>query len=104
MSLAGVLAMQPKILLLDEPLASLDPASAREALLAFRQLADEGLAVMIVEHRVEDVLAIHPERVIYMEDGEITYQGSPAGLSQVVDYHKIKLPAEDILARAKNEP
>ena len=103
-ALAGVLAMQPKILLLDEPLASLDPASAREALLAFRQLADEGLAVMIVEHRVEDVLAIHPERVIYMEDGEITYQGSPAGLSQVVDYHKIKLPAEDILARAKKEP
>ena len=103
-ALAGVLAMQPKILLLDEPLASLDPASAREALLAFRQLADEGLAVMIVEHRVEDVLAIHPERVIYIEDGEITYQGSPAGLSQVVDYHKIKLPAEDILARAKNEP
>lgn len=103
-ALAGVLAMQPKILLLDEPLASLDPASAREALLAFRQLADEGLAVMIVEHRVEDVLAIHPERVVYMEDGEITYQGGPAGLSQVVDYHKIKLPAQDILARAKDAP
>ncbi len=103
-ALAGVLAMQPKILLLDEPLASLDPASAHEALLAFRQLADEGLAVMIVEHRVEDVLAIHPERVVYMEDGEVTYQGDPAGLSQVVDYHKIKLPAQDILARAKDAP
>ncbi len=59
---------------------------------------------MIVEHRVEDVLAIHPERVVYMEDGEVTYQGDPAELSQVVDYHKIKLPAQDILARAKDAP
>jgi energy-coupling factor transport system ATP-binding protein len=59
-ALAGVLAMKPRILLLDEPLASLDPASAHEALQIFRQLADEGLTVMIVEHRVEDVLAISP--------------------------------------------
>ncbi|HOE34202.1 MAG TPA: ABC transporter ATP-binding protein [Anaerolineaceae bacterium] len=103
-ALAGVLAMQPKILLLDEPLASLDPASAREALLAFRQLADEGLAVMIVEHRVEDVLAIHPERVVYMEDGEIVYEDEADGLTRVVDYHKIKLPAPAILERAKDEP
>jgi len=66
-ALAGVLAMQPKILLLDEPLASLDPASAREALYLFRELADEGMTIMIVEHRVEDVLAINPERVVYME-------------------------------------
>jgi energy-coupling factor transport system ATP-binding protein len=103
-ALAGVLAMQQKILLLDEPLASLDPASAREALLAFRQLADEGLAVMIVEHRVEDVLAIHPERVVYMEDGEIVYEDEADGLTRVVDYHKIKLPAPAILERAKDEP
>ena len=52
--------MDPKILLLDEPLASLDPASAHEALQVFRDLADEGYSVMMVEHRVEDVLAIHP--------------------------------------------
>jgi energy-coupling factor transport system ATP-binding protein len=103
-ALAGVLAMKPKILLLDEPLASLDPASAHEALQIFRQLADEGLSVMIVEHRVEDVLAIKPERVIYMDEGEITYQGDREGLLQAVDYTRIKLPAEIVIERAKNDP
>ncbi|MDF1518914.1 MAG: ABC transporter ATP-binding protein [Brevefilum sp.] len=103
-ALAGVLAMKPRILLLDEPLASLDPASAMEALKIFRQLADEGLSVMIVEHRVEDVLAIKPERVIYMDEGEITYDGDRQGMMEVVDYTRIKLPAEVVLRRAKNEP
>jgi len=100
-ALAGVLAMEPDILLLDEPLASLDPASAREALLAFRELADEGLSIMIVEHRVEDVLAIHPEKVLYMDDGKIIYSGDTSGLMEAVDYSRIKLPAEVIAQRAK---
>ncbi|MBW6466559.1 MAG: energy-coupling factor ABC transporter ATP-binding protein [Brevefilum sp.] len=103
-ALAGVLAMNPRILLLDEPLASLDPASAHEALQIFRQLADEGLTVMIVEHRVEDVLAIHPERVIYMDEGRITYAGDRNGLLQAVDYTRIKLPAEIVMDRARSDP
>ena len=60
-AVAGILAMQPSILLLDEPLASLDPASAEEALTLVRRLADEGKMVVIIEHRVEDVLKIKPE-------------------------------------------
>jgi energy-coupling factor transporter ATP-binding protein EcfA2 len=103
-ALAGVLAMYPRILLLDEPLASLDPASAHEALHVFRQLADEGISVMIVEHRVEDVLEIKPEVVLYMNEGRVSYNGNSAGLMQVVDYHSIKLPAPVIMARAKNDP
>jgi len=103
-ALAGVLAMEPNILLLDEPLASLDPASAQEALLAFRQLADEGMAVMIVEHRVEDVLAIHPESVMYMDEGKSVYLGDARGLMEVVDYHRIKLPAAVVLERARKDP
>jgi len=84
-ALAGVLVMEPSILLLDEPLASLDPASAREALLAFRELADEGLSILLVEHRVEDVLRIHPEKVIYMDNGRITYEGDVDGLLETAD-------------------
>ena len=102
-ALAGVLAMRPRILLLDEPLASLDPASAKEALHLFRRLADDGIAVMIVEHRVEDVLSIHPEQVIYLDEGEVVYSGDSLGLMNVVDFSRIKLPAPVVLERARRE-
>jgi energy-coupling factor transporter ATP-binding protein EcfA2 len=102
-ALAGVLAMRPRLLLLDEPLASLDPMSSHEALQFFRWLADQGIAIMIVEHRVEDVLSINPNHVLYMDAGEQVYYGAVDGLLQVVDYHRLKLPAQTVVERARNE-
>jgi energy-coupling factor transporter ATP-binding protein EcfA2 len=102
-ALAGVLSMRPHLLLLDEPLASLDPMSSKEALLFFRWLADQGIAILIVEHRVEDVLTINPEHVLYLENGNQQYYGDVDGLLQVVDYHKLKLPAQTVFERAKTE-
>jgi energy-coupling factor transport system ATP-binding protein len=67
--------MQPSILLLDEPLASLDPVSAYETLDMVRRLANEGMTILMIEHRVEDVLRIYPERVMFMAEGEIRYLG-----------------------------
>lgn len=103
-ALAGVLAMRPSILLLDEPLASLDPASAQDALDTARFLADQGMTILMVEHRVEDVLRIKPERVMFMSGGEIRYLGSLSGLSKVVNYREVKLSAEDIVERARQDP
>ncbi len=103
-ALAGVLAMRPSILLLDEPLASLDPASARDTLDTVRALADGGMTVLLIEHRVEDVLRIRPERVMFMTDGQVRYLGNLPGLSKVVNYREVKLPAEDIIERAKADP
>ncbi|MBM3178784.1 MAG: ABC transporter ATP-binding protein [Chloroflexi bacterium] len=103
-ALAGVLAMRPSILLLDEPLASLDPASAQDTLDAVRALANQGMTILLVEHRVEDVLRIHPERVMFMSEGEIRYLGDVQGLSKVVNYREVKLPEEQIVTRAKREP
>jgi energy-coupling factor transport system ATP-binding protein len=103
-ALAGVLAMHPNLLLLDEPLASLDPASAQDALHIIRELADEGMTVLMVEHRVEDVLRISPENAIFMLDGEIKYYGPTSGFDRTVDYHEVKLPAEMIMQRAKDDP
>jgi energy-coupling factor transport system ATP-binding protein len=103
-ALAGVLAMRPSILLLDEPLASLDPASAQDALDTARFLADRGMTILMVEHRVEDVLRIQPERVMFMSGGEIRYLGSLSGLSKVVNYREVKLRAEEIVERARQDP
>ena len=103
-ALAGVLAMRPGILLLDEPLASLDPASAQEALALFRRLADEGVSIILVEHRVEDAMSIRPDRVIFMRDGRISYAGPLDGLADVVDYRQVKLPAPVVIRRAAADP
>jgi energy-coupling factor transporter ATP-binding protein EcfA2 len=103
-ALAGVLAMRPSILLLDEPLASLDPASALETLNLVRRLVDLGMSVVMVEHRIEDVLKINPDQVIFMEAGQQRYCGEVNGLFKVVNYHEIKLPAAMIMQRAANDP
>jgi energy-coupling factor transporter ATP-binding protein EcfA2 len=103
-ALAGALVTEPQVLVLDEPLASLDPASSLEALRLFRRLADEGKSVILVEHRVEEVLKIRPDRVLYLEDGRIAYLGRPDKLAARVDYHQVKLPAPMIIERAAADP
>ncbi len=100
-ALAGVLTMNPSILLLDEPLASLDPASAHEALQVFRSLADEGKTVILVEHRVEDALETNPDRLLYMEDGRIKYLGPIRDLPRSIDHRQVKLPAPWVVQRVK---
>ncbi len=103
-ALAGVLAMRPSVLLLDEPLASLDPASGLEALDMVRKLVDQGMTVLMIEHRVEDVLRIKPDRIMFMADSEIRYLGDADGLVRLVDYHDVKLSAKSVIARARQDP
>jgi energy-coupling factor transporter ATP-binding protein EcfA2 len=100
-ALAGVLAMNPSILLLDEPLASLDPASAHEALQIFRSLADEGKTVILIEHRVEDAISIQPDRLLYMEGGRVKYLGPIHDLPTEIDHKQVKLPAEWVVKRVR---
>jgi energy-coupling factor transport system ATP-binding protein len=100
-ALAGVLAMNPSILLLDEPLASLDPASAHEALEVFRSLADEGKTIVLIEHRVEDAILAKPNRLLYMEAGEVKYLGTIKDLPTEIDHKEVKLPAEWVVKRVQ---
>lgn len=100
-ALAGLLAMNPSILLLDEPLASLDPASAYEALEAFRSLADEGKTIVLIEHRVEDAIAARPDRLLYMEAGQIRYLGPIDNLPTEINHREVKLPAEWVVKRVQ---
>lgn len=95
----GIMVLEPSILLLDEPLANLDPQSVRETLLLIRRLADEGKTVLIIEHRVEDVLKIMPDKVLFLVDGEQRYFGDVAGFEKVADPYEVKLPAPLLLRR-----
>lgn len=101
-ALAGLLAMEPRMVLLDEPLASLDPASAREALGVFRDLAQDGQAVLLVEHRVEDVMTIQPARTLFLRDGGQRFWGPSERFLEVADPHEVKLSAQVALARFSN--
>ena len=100
-ALAGLLAMNPSILLLDEPLASLDPASAYEALDVFRSLADEGKTVVLIEHRVEDAITASPDRLLYMEAGQVKYLGAIQDLPTEIDHRQVKLPAQWVVRRVQ---
>lgn len=76
-AIAGVLAMQPKVLVLDEPTAGLDPMGKKKLLARIRRMHDEyGITIVLVSHDMEDV-ANCAERVIVLNDGEIFAEGTP---------------------------
>ena len=71
-SLAGVMVEEVKVLLFDEPLANLDPAAGRSAIELIDMVHEQtGAAVLIIEHRLEDVLWRSMDRIILMNEGEI---------------------------------
>jgi energy-coupling factor transport system ATP-binding protein len=98
---AGTLMMEPKLYVVDEPLANLDPATAARLLSLLRELADRGSAVVIVEHRVEEALDLEPDNVLYLDAGRERYQGPLAGFLRVADPAAVKLPFEVVLERVR---
>lgn len=76
-AIAGVLAMKPQVLILDEPTAGLDPAGRDEILNLIAKMHEElGITVILVSHSMEDV-AKYVERIIVMNSGEVMYDGTP---------------------------
>ena len=76
-AIAGVLAMDPKVLILDEPTAGLDPQGRDEILGQIRKLHRErGITIVLVSHSMEDV-AEYAERIIVVNDGKIPFDGAP---------------------------
>lgn len=69
-AVASVLALKPGILVLDEPISQLDPRGAREVLGVVKRLSDEGMTIILVEHRIHE-LAHWADRIIIMDGGEI---------------------------------
>lgn len=75
-AIAGVLAMKPQILILDEPTAGLDPRGRDEILDQIAKLHKEGLTVILVSHSMEDV-AKYADRIIAMNSGKVAFDGTP---------------------------
>ena len=101
LAMAGILMMQPRTYVVDEPLANLDPRTAARLLGILRHLADEGHGVVIVEHRVEEALELRPDRVLYLDQGITRYLGPVDGFLRIADPQAVKLPFEVILERAR---
>ena len=75
-ALTSILVMQPKILVLDEPTSQMDPIGTREVFGVIRKMAEQGMTVILVEHKVEWI-AQFADRVIALKDGQILLEGTP---------------------------
>lgn len=94
-SIAGVLVDEVDVLLFDEPLAMLDPATGREAVELIDALHRErGITIVIVEHRLEDVLHRDVDRIVLMADGRIVADAPPDEIvaSGMLERHGIRPP------------
>ena len=77
-AIAGVIAMDPKILILDEPTAGLDPSAHRDILAMVRRIHDEmGIILIFVSHNMADIASLS-DKVIVMNEGNIALSGTPA--------------------------
>jgi len=76
-ALTSILVMQPKVLVLDEPTSQMDPVGTREVFGVIREMAQRGLTVILVEHKVEWIAAF-ADRVIALKDGSILLEGTPS--------------------------
>ena len=75
-ALTSILVMQPKILVLDEPTSQMDPIGTREVFSVIRKMAEQGMTVILVEHKVEWI-AQFADRVIALKDGQVLLEGTP---------------------------
>lgn len=90
-AIAGILAMEPKILVLDEPTAGLDPIGRKELTNLFKKLHQDGITIVLVTHLMDDV-AEFADQVYVMEKGKLVKGGKPSLVFQQVEFmEKIQL-------------
>ena len=102
---AGVLAMEPEVLVLDEPMAGLDPAARRDFLELIDRLHRDGLTVVMVSHSMDD-LANCCDRIVVMNEGAVFAEGTPAQVFARADELKsigLGVPAAQRMALALTE-
>ena len=88
-AIAGILAMEPEVLVLDEPTAGLDPKGRRELMSLFKELHQNGMTIVLVTHLMDDV-ANYADYVNVLEGGKLVRSGYPKEVFQDVDFLESK--------------
>ena len=100
-AIAGILAMEPAILVLDEPTAGLDPLGRKELMTLFKKLHQSGMTIVLVTHLMDDV-AEYANQVYVMEKGRLVKGGKPSDIFQdVVFMEEVQLGVPKITAFCK---
>lgn len=102
LAIASVLSMSPEILILDEPLAQLDPRGTTEVLKTIKDLNDQGMTVILVEHRVHEVAHL-VDRIMIMERGRIVLDDEPRMALEQIDVFRelgLRVPESAEFSRA----
>jgi energy-coupling factor transport system ATP-binding protein len=101
-AIAGVMAMEPKCIILDEPTAMLDPNGRKEVLRAVRELNKEkGITIIFITHYMEEV--VNADRVYVMDSGKVVMEGTPREIfSQVERLKELRLDVPQITLLAHN--
>ena len=101
-AIAGILAMEPHVLVLDEPTAGLDPAGRKELMAIFKELHQMGMTIVLVTHLMDDV-ADFADFVYVLENGKVVRTGRPSAVFQEVDFmESIQLGVPKITKFAAN--
>lgn len=99
-AIAGVMAMEPKCIILDEPTAMLDPDGRKEVLAAVHTLnREKGVTIILITHYMEEV--VDADYVYVMDQGKVVMEGNPRGIFSQVDTlqeHRLDVPQITLLA------
>jgi len=98
---AGLLVMEPSIFLFDEPFASLDSFAVNELEQLISHLREQGHTIIIVEHRVEEALHLHIDKVLLLEKGRQIFFGNVPEFLSIADPEQVKLPVASFLSHQK---
>lgn len=92
MAIASIIAMQPEVIILDEPTSQLDPQGSEEVFQAVQKLSKKGITIIMVEHKIEKIAA-YSDRVILLDEGKLIDMDTPQKIFSKENLHEYGVEA-----------